>query len=125
MATIQPECHNDDDGQIYSVDAFTGGAAPYNVKVFDGGFLTSEFFTNDNYINIPALEEGNYNIIVEEANGCISSSENIQIINPDPITYSYTVEGVDCFNDFNPEAHVIISGGTQPYEVDFLALNFL
>ena len=46
MATIQPECHNDDDGQIYSVDAFTGGAAPYNVKVFDGGFLTSEFFTN-------------------------------------------------------------------------------
>lgn len=123
MATIQPECHNDDDGQIYSVDAFTGGAAPYNVKVFDGGFLTSEFFTNDNYINIPALEEGNYNIIVEEANGCISSSENIQIINPDPITYSYTVEGVDCFNDFNPEAHVIISGGTQPYEVDFFGFE--
>ena len=82
------------------------------------GFLTSEFFTNDNYINIPALEEGNYNIIVEEANGCISSSENIQIVNPDPITYGYTVEGLIAI-DFNPEAHVIISGGTQPYEVDF------
>ena len=74
-------------------------------------------------INIPALEEGNYNIIVQDANGCISNSENIQIIKPDPITYSYTVEGVDCFNDFNPEAHVIISGGTQPYEVDFFGFE--
>ena len=81
MATIQPECHNDDDGQIYTLDGFTGGAAPYNVKVFDGGFLTSEFFTNDNYINIPALEEGNYNIIVQDANGCISSQKIFKLLN--------------------------------------------
>jgi gliding motility-associated-like protein len=114
---IQPSCNDVQDGQFYSSAPFSGGFAPYNVKVYDGDFLLQEYFTNNNTLSFTSMGEGNYNIIVEESGGCLSMA-NFEIVNPSPLNYSYTVDGADCFAAYNPEAHITVTGGT-PYDSSF------
>lgn len=111
LTGTQPSCFNVLDGQIFSSSPFIGGFPPFNVKVYNGDFLTQEFFTDNNTLSFNSLAEGNYNIIVEDAGGCLSMS-NFEIINPEPISYSYNIEGIECFINYSPEAYINISGGT-------------
>ena len=45
------------------------------------------------------------------------TTEFVQIINPDPFSFSYSIENNDCFNTA-PEAHITITGATPPYDIN-------
>ena len=63
------------------------------------------------------LEEGVYTVTVTDNDGC-TNSESYQLINPEPIDYSFNlIDTVDCLGLFDGSASVIIDGGLSPYTV--------
>ena len=127
LTTLQPSCHNIQDGQVYSVSGFSGGFAPYTISIYNNEFLYSEQTINSSSLNIPSLGEGNYNIIVQDAGGCFDMT-SVQIVDPKPFSFSYTIENDTCYNSFAPEAHITITGGTPntvgtPYDIDFFGFE--
>lgn len=124
----QPSCTGISDAQISSANTFIGGFPPYKVSLFDGSNLLQEYFTNSNFISFSSLPEGNYNIFVEDAGGCFDTF-NALIEFPEPYSFSYTVDNVNCFNSYSPQVHMTITGGTPydsiiPYEISFFGYEF-
>ena len=125
---IQPTCTGINDAQIFSTNTFTGGYPPFKVSLFDGSNLLQEYFTNSNFINFSSLPEGNYNVFVEDAGGCFDTY-NALVESPEPYSFSYTLDNVDCFNSFAPQVHMTITGGTPfnnviPYDISFFEYEF-
>jgi len=79
---VQPPCYGDP-GHIY-VPEVTSGTPPY-VYSIDGG---EEFFTGANFTNLGA---GNYDVVVQDINGCEYESE-ISIVQPDSMVVLLTVD---------------------------------
>ena len=124
----QPTCTGVNDAQIFSTNTFVGGFPPFKVSLFDGSILLQEYFTNTNFINFSSLPEGNYNVFVEDAGGCFDTF-NALIESPEPYSFSYTLDNVDCFNSFAPQVHMTITGGTPynnviPYDISFFGYEF-
>jgi gliding motility-associated-like protein len=107
-ATIaqQPLCFGNSDG-IISL-AFSAGTLDFDID-WGSGNATSSLM---NY-SINALAAGNYNIVVNDANGC-SYQNSVTLINPPVLTASSSATEIMC-NGETSEINVTAVGGTPGY----------
>ena len=69
-------CHNGL-GSLF-ISGVQGGTAPY-IYSLDGG----QSFSGEN--NYPSIQPGDYTILAQDANGCLTDSESVTIYNPPPV----------------------------------------
>lgn len=95
-------CNGSSDGSI--VLQTNGGVAPYSYIWDTGG--------SNSYLN--SLTEGNYSVVVTDANNC-QSSNNFVLTEPDTISISKTITDVTCFGFNNGSISLSVSGGVSPF----------
>ena len=69
FSTIEPECFGDNNGVI-SIDNITGGTGPYTYAIDDLPFQVVSSLP----VFAPFLEAGNYNVILQDSEGCESET---------------------------------------------------
>lgn len=108
-STLTPiSCAGDADGMI--VTAFSGGTGAITYSWGDG-------FPDSIRINV---EPGVYFLSVTDENGCVNTRE-FNLPDPLPLVLDTIVtQTVSCFGRNNGEAEVFVSGGTQPYNYQWL-----
>lgn len=85
-----------------------GGTAPYQYSIDNGiTWLGTSTFTN--------LGAGNYQVIVEDANGCQSVMEAVLIIEPAELDININASNEVCYNACDGEVTWNGMGGTAPY----------
>ena len=67
-------------------------------------------------LNPDALAAGNYEILVEDENGC-SEVVEFEIEQPPSLEMSYDIIQLPCFGS-SGTINLIVSGGTEPYNID-------
>lgn len=65
--------------------------------------------------SISGLCTGDYQIIVEDDNGCFSDPAIVTIIEPTELIVDLTFTSPTCFDDCNGTADAVVSGGSAPY----------
>lgn len=91
--------------------AVTGGSAPYQYNFNNQGYST-----NINYTNI---EGGNYTVAVQDANNCVFNTNlSVQTTLP-PTNAAIAITPAICANANGRIEIGIITGGTQPYLINF------
>lgn len=98
-----PSCAGSCDGSIISVS--NGGTAPYTYLWSPGGLTTQ---------NVNNLCAGTYTLLATDANGC-TSTKNIILTNPIPVTASTYVTNVTCSGLCNGTAAVTTNAGNAPF----------
>ena len=89
----------------YAIATGSGGTPPYTY-LWDNG-QTGNVSTN--------LYAGTYNVTVNDANNC-SSTTNAIITTPTGLTFGMpTISNVTCFGFNNGQINTTVSGGSQPY----------
>lgn len=109
-ATATPtnvSCNNVCDGQIV-VSGQAGGTPPYTYNINAGAFGGSSTFTN--------LCDGNYNLIMKDANGCQFVMAGIPITEPTQLTLVQQSTVPATCGASNGELTVTAGGGTAPYQ---------
>jgi len=87
----------------------SGGKAPYQ-------YFWSDSSTNKSLKGYPA---GKYLVEISDKNDC-KINETVEIIQPvSALQLTSTKKEVNCFEGNDGEIHVIVSGGTQPYEYNW------
>lgn len=89
----------------------TGGLAPYMFSINGAPFQLSGDFTG--------LAAGSYHFEVRDANGCVSD-RTLDITEPQP--FLAVIDGTDnvtCNGGSDGAVYATISGGTQPYSIDW------
>jgi hypothetical protein len=84
--------------------SITGGTAPYSFVWLSG----------QNTEDIANLTQGTYFVTVTDANGC-SKTATYTLVDPSPITASYTFTPPTCNGGSNATIDVSVSGGFAPY----------
>ena len=100
-AQVDVSCNGDNDGAL-DVNLI-GSSAPYEYSWSSGS--ASEDINN--------LIAGPYELLVEDANGCIAT-ESFEITEPDPVFVSFSNTPSDCGMD-NGTATINVNGNTGPY----------
>ncbi len=99
-------CSNATDGQI-TVTA-TGGTGTFEYSKDNGlTFQPGNVFSG--------LAAGTYQIVVKDANGCTTASQQISITAPQPLTMTIQKSDVTCFGDHNGWIKVTVAGGSGQY----------
>ena len=75
LEAIDPDCFGDEDGQII-IDTIIGGTAPYLTAIDDGPLSPQT-----QYFRLPP---GQYQVLVQDANGCETTSE-VNITSPEEL----------------------------------------
>ncbi len=101
-------CYRGNDGHI-RVD-ITGGTTPYQLQWADSLFLLN-IKGNDIY----NLTTGEYEMIVTDANGCMSSAL-IFVPQPDSLTLDLIKTDALCFGSEDGSVTTYVQGGTTPYQ---------
>lgn len=102
-------CNGANDGTI-SISV-SGGIAPYLYSV-DGG---TSFQSNGG--NFSGLSPGNYDIAVQDNNGCLQNGSTITLTEPQAIIInSQTKTDVNCNGGNDGTITIVASGGSAPYE---------
>jgi gliding motility-associated-like protein len=109
-------CNGQKDGQLFVV-AF-GGVLPYEVSI-DGG-VTFTPFGNGIFTG---LSQGNYKVIVRDANGCETPQISRDIFEPTLVKLEVSVTNVSCFNQANGKVVLTGSGGKSPYTYAVLSAS--
>jgi gliding motility-associated-like protein len=105
-ATTDLTCNGNSTGEIQL--SATGGTAPYQFSISGG----APFQGGGTFSFIAA---GNYNTIVEDANGCQTTGNSI-VNEPAPLAFDQaTVTDPICFNACDGTVTTVVSGGTLPY----------
>jgi hypothetical protein len=97
-------CPGSANGQVTT--AVTGGKAPYSYLWSNGSTAA----------NLTQVAGGTYTLTVTDANGCTITND-FQIAEPGPLAVTFTKKDLTCFQSNNGEIELIITGGTQPYNV--------
>ncbi len=103
----QPICSYSADGMITS--QITGGVPPYSYN-WSNSEQTSQ---------ISGLSAGNFSLEVTDDLGCTVSSDNIEIISPQPISIQFSSILNDATGNCTGYAEAIVENGTQPYTYDW------
>lgn len=109
VTTSEIQCGGDDNAEIHIY--LSGGAPPYEYSIDDG----ANFSLSGDFVG---MGEGNYRIMVKDANGCPTPVDTIDFTAPPALTLD-TESVVDvngCFGDSNGEVNVAIIGGTGMIE---------
>ena len=94
----------------------TGGTAPYQHSIDAGmNFQTSNVFSN--------LQEGIYNIIVQDSTGCEGMTTANILTGNNPVIDSINVVNTSCGLD-NGVIFIIASGGLPPYQYSLDNIDF-
>ncbi len=109
VASTDPSCGNNN-GTI-SITA-TGGTGPYLYSIDNGvTFSVSSNFTG--------LTAGNYDVVVEDANGC-QTTQTVTLNTTAPLTVTIdNVVDILCYGDGNGIVNITVSGGAGPYTYDW------
>ncbi len=111
-------CNGDNNGII---DITTTGGTPTIKYSIDGGMTygTGHYF--------PSLSPGNYQVVVQDANGCTTNGSNLTITEPAAVTISAEnhTDVNTCFGDHTGTITITATGGTGTlyYSIDG-ATNF-
>jgi gliding motility-associated-like protein len=110
-------CNGDLTGTI-TVGVPTIGVAPFQYSINNGTtFQPGNVFGSDNDPLLQTIGIGNYDIVIEDNNGCTAGT-NTTIYQPDPLSATVPSDGVVCFGaDVNIQTFV--EGGTQPYNFNW------
>ncbi|SDK60772.1 gliding motility-associated C-terminal domain-containing protein [Catalinimonas alkaloidigena] len=101
----QPNCNGD--SAFFAVSS-TGGVAPYQYALNGGTFGSDSIFTN--------LTAGSYEVIVQDANGCVDTLRNVVIDNASPIAMTLvSTTQLTCDGNADGEIVVSVTGGTGAY----------
>ncbi len=97
-------CYAGNDGSA-TITA-NGGTEPY-------------IYTYDGSLNLNQLSAGEYSITVTDNAGCTTES-TINISEPDAIEVETIITNATCFNYNDGSVEFNITGGTAPYEINFM-----
>jgi len=106
----QVSCNGDSDGEISISGA--GGTGAYTYSINNG---VSFPYTGIPPIIATGLSAGNYNLVVQDQNNCISSSISITITEPSLINIVMNHLDAGCNGLANGSAWADVTGGTSPY----------
>jgi large repetitive protein len=84
----------------------TGGVLPYQYSLNSGAFQAANIFT---------APIGTYSVVIKDANGCASTSNSLNIIQPSQIAASITANAIACSGG-STRISVNATGGTGAYE---------
>ena len=99
-------CFGSCDGQITL--AAVGGTAPYQYSNNNG----STYQAGNSF---SVLCAGNYDVVVQDANGCLSTSTTETVTEPTAISYSPTITNATCNALCDGQIDIAAAGGTAPY----------
>ncbi|PLX07271.1 MAG: hypothetical protein C0596_11700, partial [Marinilabiliales bacterium] len=107
IADPQVSCYNCSDA---SLSVFvSGGTGDYQYSLNGGDYQSSNTFTG--------LAAGLYKVEVIDEMGCTTSSEYVEILNPESIRVDLDVDTqVSCFNSSDASIVVNVSGGTGEFQ---------
>jgi len=113
ISTVDIKCHGQQTGEI-TITA-SGGTGPLSYSIDNGiSSVSSNHFT--------MLAAGNYNIILTDSVGCITSS-NIILNEPDSIIIQQSVTAATC-NQNNGSFQIVVNGGTGILQLSLDSINF-
>ncbi|MFT6923370.1 MAG: gliding motility-associated-like protein [Crocinitomicaceae bacterium] len=107
LALTNLACNSDTDGAILATG--NGGTPGYQVSIDGGGFNPAPF-------NFSGLAAGNYEIVVQDFNGCLDTLIQ-SIIEPTLLVASGSNTDVLCNGDSNGSVGLTVNGGTPTYDV--------
>jgi uncharacterized protein (DUF2141 family) len=109
LNTVDATCSGVNDGQI-DIAAVAGGIPPYSYSIDNGSsFQPTALFTN--------LTVGNYDVVVRDANLCLSAPVAVPINSTLVITPTITTSDASCGGASDGAITVTsVSGGLVPYE---------
>jgi len=113
VTTTQPLCSGNN-GEIV-VDVISGGTSPFNFTL-DNGAVWNTGTSPMNYSNLPV---GNYDLNVRDANMCLGTAQNAELIDPIAMTLNFVAIDENCFGDGDGSIDLTVSGGTAPYQFDW------
>ena len=93
--------------------SITGGTAPYQFSIDGVNFVSSSEFAN--------LTSGNYTIYIQDANGCIFTTNTISLVAPNQLTdLTFSATALTCPSQ-NATVTVTTVGGTAPFTYQIIA----
>ena len=131
----EPECHLTVDTSYYvaplchnGLGTFSwtnsGGLAPYTNTLINSN---GNFLVNGSQYSSPntplQLVDGVYDLTVFDAANCPPAIINLVVISPDLLNVVLTSADVKCYDGNDGSASVSISGGTEPYDIDWGLVN--
>jgi gliding motility-associated-like protein len=111
---VNIQCNGSESGGINL--AITGGISPYSI-LWNGPSITPLNETLEDIFNLAA---GIYQVSVIDSAGC-SLNEQYTIDEALPIQLSYTKNDINCFDAATGFIDLTITGGTSPYDFEWLA----
>jgi len=106
--SIRPlSCHNANDGEISIMAEGGVGALTYTL-------LPNNTSSDTGYFS--ALTPGIYTIKISDTNNCELTRNNLEVINPDTIDFSFEIQNISCYNADDGSIIIHANGGTAPYE---------
>ncbi len=99
-------CNGEADGLATAL--VSGGTTPYSYQWSNGTNTTDPILTG--------LSAGTYTLTIVDANGCISDSESVAILEPETLIIDgITATDISCNGGSDGSLTVNVSGGTAPY----------
>jgi gliding motility-associated-like protein len=99
-------CAGDRDGSV--VVHASGGTPPYTYS-FDGG---TDFIA---FGGLVGLGGGVYQVLVRDANGCLTENRSVPLREPLPLTATQTLRNISCNGGSDGQIIITPTGGTPPY----------
>lgn len=106
ISTTDALCHGEATGSASL--AWTGGVGDVQAQL-DG-------------LDLDALDAGNYSIELMDVEGC-TLAVNFSIGEPSPLSSQFITTNVTCHGEENGTAQPVISGGTAPYDSEWIGSN--
>ncbi|MBN2174271.1 MAG: gliding motility-associated C-terminal domain-containing protein [Bacteroidales bacterium] len=102
-------CFGFSDGSI-EIDIYSG-VEPYDIH----WYLDDQLI--DSTMNIYGITAGTYYLEIEDGEQC-ESFIPVDVLQPDSLQLQFETRA-SCFDAYNGEAHISITGGTEPYSIDW------
>ena len=116
-----PTCFQSGDGSI-NVALPANGNWEYQVTDELNNLIDFGTIQNDNSFSVNSLNEGEFNIYVENEFGC-TDNQLVSLTEPEQIVDDFTVINSNCFNENNGTLNLVLTGGTNPFTVFVGELN--
>ncbi|MEO1417119.1 MAG: gliding motility-associated C-terminal domain-containing protein [Bacteroidota bacterium] len=110
---VDVDCFGNDNGTL---EVFVQGGVPRYLYSLDGDTLTDVFLFSD-------LPPGNYEITVQDDNGCQDLLQDLQIDEPDSLEVNLAKTDVLCFGESSGRLEALAQGGLGSYSFDWSPQN--